>query len=265
MYANAIREFFNMDGRADLTDRRRLFAHNPHCVDPAKYKPAPWKPRQEWAVRNHTVTLSGAIHGQWYPLRSALAAGANDGGMNVTVIPHKGWVVPFVGGPNRPSFYDVNDPRIVKVMGVQKAFAEMMSEAAVCAFDSKSIKVLLRKYPEAMMTGCPILADLPGELQDVVKPAIFEVPLPLPHTFSLRDFINKAIEDERGRALKGAYGMLAALEHLTCHAKIERWLDLVDMYRGGAKGYVYPFAHSVTCAKYLGYAPPHGWCMAEDT
>lgn len=264
MYANAIREFFNMDGRPDLTDRRRLFAHNPHCVDPAKYVPAPWAPRQRWAVENHTVTLSGAVHGQWYPLRAMLADGARTGMMNVSVYKHQGWQVPYTGNPNLPSFYDVNEPRIQRVMGVQKDFATMMGNSAVCAFDSKSIKVLLRKYPEAMMTGCPILSDLPGELQDIIKPGIFEVPWPMTPAFDLAAYVNDIIADERGRALKGAYNMLAALEHLTCHSKLERWLDLADMYRSGERGYVYPFEHKVGCPKYLGYGEPHGWCNTVE-
>jgi len=270
-YASPLWEMYDVDKRVDLMEKRRLFVHNPHCANDRMMRPAPWEPRQKWAVENHTISLHGQITGTWYPLRWRLEAGARDGGMNVTVHQYAGWTFPhnFQSGNYIPVYYDVKDPRLESVEKQKFEFAASLQSSAVCAFDAQTMHIMLRKYPEAMLTGCPIFATLPDELSEIIRPAVFVVDDQKlgdaeRYGYKLREHVNEAIQDERGRALKGAYGMIASREHFTCYSKAERWLDAVEAYKQGATGTMYPFSVKVGCREYPGFPKPHAWCYQND-
>jgi hypothetical protein len=265
-YASPLWEMYDLDKRVDLADKRRLFLHNPHCANARVMRPTPFAPRQEWAERNGTVTLVGMVERDWYPLRYALQEGARAGTLAVTQVPYAGWVFPVTLNPDLPRAYNASDARVAARVGAQMGrFALTLGTAAACAFDAQSMRLLLRKYPEAMLTGCPLFATLPGELLDLVRPAVFPVAHwapPFPEGYSLAAHITAIVGDVRGRALKGAYGMLAARAALTCGAKVDRWLDAVEDFRGGGRGVVFPFQRRVGCADYPGLPMPHAFCYA---
>jgi len=269
-YASPLWEMYDLDKRSDLLDKRRLFVHNPHCANDRMMRPAPWAPRQAWAVANHTVSLHGQITGTWYPLRWRLEQGSRDGGMNVTVHQYAGWSFPQnLHGVQRPDRYDVNDPRLVAVEAQKFEFAASLQHSAVCAFDAQTMHIMLRKYPEAMLTGCPIFATLPDEVADIIRPAVFVVDSAKladadKYNYKLKEHVNAVVADEQGRALKGAYGLITAREHFTCHSKAERWLDAIEAYKLGAAGTMFPFSVKVGCREYPGFPRPHAWCYQDD-
>jgi len=73
-------------------------------------------------------------------------------------------------------------------------FAGVMQGAAVCAFDSQTMRLLLRKYVESMLVGCPIYATMPMEVADIVGPAVFEVKYPFVPRFDLVGKLGERIE-----------------------------------------------------------------------
>jgi hypothetical protein len=260
-YASPLWEMYDLDKRVDLHDKRRLFLHNPHCANTRYMRPAPFAPRQAWAERNRSVTLLGMVQRDWYPLRHELEAQASAGTLrSVHVQPYAGWVFPQTGNPRLPRAYNASEPRVAAVAAQMRRFAGVLGGAAACAFDSQSMRLLLRKYPEAMLTGCPIFATLPWELTALVAPAVFEVRWPFPAGYNLSAHIDSVLLDAPGRALKGAYGMLAARAVLSCHAKADRWLDAVEAFRAGGRGVHFPFERRVGCADYPSFPLPHSWC-----
>jgi hypothetical protein len=261
-YASPLWEMYDLDKRVDLHDKRRLFVHNPHCANVRYMTPSPWEPRARWAAENGTVTLLGMVTRQWYPFRFELEALGQAGGP-VTQHAYAGWIFPAIGNPNLPRHYDPQEPRVAAVTAQMHRFAAVMKEAAVCAFDSQTMRLMLRKYVESMLVGCPIFATVPMELADIVLPAMFPVEYPFQYGYDLRTDVERVVADERGRALKGAYGMIAARVSLTCHSKAERWLDAVDEFRAGGRGVHFPFSRWVGCAEYPGYAMPHAWCYTD--
>ncbi len=249
----------------DLHDKRRLFLHNPHCANTRVMRPAPFAPRQAWATANRSITLLGMVQRDWYPLRHALEAGVASGALrNVHIQPHAGWAYPQTLNPRLPRAFNASEPRLRAVEAQSARFAGVLAGAAACAFDAQSMRLLLRKYPEAMLTGCPIFATLPGELTALVAPAVFAVAWPFPPGYNLSAHIEGVLADVAGRALKGAYGMLAARGVLGCHAKAERWLDAVRDFARGARGVSFPFERAVGCADYPGLPLPHAWCYQTD-
>jgi len=201
------------------------------------------------------------VQRDWYPLRYELERQTEAGLLrNVHIHTHAGWVFPQTGNPLLPRVFNASEPRLAAVEAQMLRFAAAMQGAAVCAFDSQSMRLLLRKYPEAMLTGCPIFATLPLELTAFVRPAIFPVAMPLAPQANLSALIDAALQDTRGRALKGAYGMLAAREQLSCFSKADRWLDAVQDFRSGGRGVRFPFERAVACADYPSFPLPHAFC-----
>ena len=114
-------------------------------------------------------------------------------------------------------------------------------------------------HPEtALFTSLPKLTIVLG-YRDVI--------IVLPQDASpevVADTINASLADEAGLQRKAARALHLGLEHFTCHKKAERILDAVDEFRGGFRGFKWPYGFRSGCQNYHFYHQPglalNPWC-----
>jgi len=140
-----------------------------------------------------------------------------------------------------------------------RAYANFLGEMAntkLCVFDSSVARKSIRKYYEAMVAGCVIVADVPMDSFDEVGRNMIQIP----HTLRSREKFVQAVKLALGKGDQELQSMAqrarnVALKRFTCLSKVDRLLDDAHDYRRGRRGYKFPFSTSLECHHYLGLHP----------
>lgn len=142
----------------------------------------------------------------------------------------------------------------------QEAYALSMAKSKICIFDSSVLKIGLRKYAEALASGCVIAADLPYDYEGLLDDLV--IPLNASMTWDeINGVLVNALKDEKEMKRRSAKGILLARKHMVCERKTDLAIDMVEEWHAGFRGYYYTLGHRIGCRDYLlGYKNPNPWC-----
>lgn len=260
-------EIFDMFGGNKFPDHinvnHSLVIHNADCVCLTL---VPKLTDVDFNRKNVFASLMGVIRFPLYPLRSKISEAILAGQLkNVSIYKHPGYDVKL-------SEEDLNQLRELplnestnamrKFRAVQVSFLTAMRKAWICIFDSSALHKTIRKYYEAMASGCAVAADIPYDFpRDGVKHIIELKP-----SWSVQkiDAVLSVYLNNLPMLEKRIYeAEKYAREHFSCHSKVKRLLEAVDGYRSGWRGYYFPQGYRVDCNYYMKGATVdhlHPWC-----
>lgn len=224
-----------------MQGQAKLFAHVPDCAQPTMARPIPWEQKA------HNATLIGHTWDKLYPLRPRIKEAIDRG-----LIPggdehkHPG----YNAGPNgkRPvegaQDYAMHAAAIQPLEEQFATYFESLARSRVCMFDSSIVRKGIAKYFEAMMAGCVVAADLPFEMEELLRDAMVVLEAD-DSPQAIADKVNAALADPSTLRVKAARGMRLARQHFTCEHKLERILDEAWDYKSGGRGYHFPFGFRI--------------------
>ncbi|KAJ9119301.1 hypothetical protein QFC24_005772 [Naganishia onofrii] len=239
-YAFEMLELFNEDRMAhtypDLD--RQLFAHSIDSANPWDFWPV------EWSEKTSDAKMFG-FTGSFYPLRvtitdylETLPEGSSSlieryGHPGYTV-----WEMPEAY-EDPMSTYERGNAAYQHHEALRDDFAKQMRHTKICVFDSSTEKKMIRKFAQALLSGCVVAGDIPTEHEDMLSEFMIE----LKASWDIEQRINmelaKHLQDDRELERKAMLGFAYARKHFTNTNKITEMLRLVDRYTQGARGYDY--------------------------
>ena len=148
-----------------LRDKPRLYMGSLDCAPPLMHPRLPDAERTE-------VALIGSASRKWYPLRFSVHEAIKQGLVtNGTTRKHKGTFTFKVrpgakrdearvayDGPQHGALY------LRQMREQYEEYAKQLGRARICVFDSVIPRKMIRKYAEALMSGCVVAADVPVRL-----------------------------------------------------------------------------------------------------
>ncbi|KAL1413682.1 hypothetical protein Q8F55_001461 [Vanrija albida] len=269
-YAFELEEIFNYDNvRKHYPNfTMGLFGHSPDTGNEWDFYPT------AWAAKRNKAMIFG-YDGSFYPIRTTITDNLN----RLRDDPHRSDSEALVGRHQHPG-YTVGIPESARTTpletyqlghetykthrALRADFGRGMREAQICVFDSSLERKMIRKYAQAMLSGCVLATDLPTEHEE----ALSKFTIPLEPSWSI-DQIERQLQkflDDPARLHQMALDAFAyARKHLTTTSKVSSVLALADSYRAGARGYDHAFGFSSRCRAYWSgddaQRPP--WCKAE--
>jgi hypothetical protein len=159
--------------------------------------------------------------------------------------------------------YEVGHASYAPHRALREDFARGMRQAQICVFDSSLERKLIRKYAQALLSGCVIASDLPTEHEE----AMGEFVIRLEPTWNIERIeleINTYLDQPQRLHQMALDGFAYARRHLTTTAKISDMLRLADAHRAGARGYDHAHSFSSRCRSYAGNVPPPPWCNKKE-
>lgn len=248
--------------------KNHLFGAVQDCANPWVFYPL----RKPYLERDVGLILYGAISGL-YPLRVKLAEGIRSGkvgrGRSNTYL-HPGYQIQ---PPNSTEVisalyatYTTYDPAsniTAWHRAVRDPYAQAMRRSQLCTFDASIERKLIRKYMEAMLSGCSVTADVPTDMD--FPGGVGDLILPLDAEWDVDTLgrkIDEYLADPADLASRSLNSFIFARQHFTCRKKMDLILDLAERYWRGERGYVFQNGFSAVCRSYgnsdQGYHPP--WC-----
>ncbi|BEJ14168.1 hypothetical protein CspHIS471_0313420 [Cutaneotrichosporon sp. HIS471] len=122
---------------------------------------------------------------------------------------------------------------------------------------------LIRKYAQALLSGCVIASDLPTEHEEAMMGLVIRLE-PTWDIDRIQAEINKYLAQPEVLHQMALDGFAYARKHLTTTAKISDMLRLVEAHRSGARGYDHAHSFSSRCRSYSGHVPPPPWCNKQE-
>ncbi|KAJ9095307.1 hypothetical protein QFC21_005673 [Naganishia friedmannii] len=261
-YGFEMLELFNEDRLAHTYPNldRQLFGHSIDSANPWDFWPV------EWSSRASKAKMFG-FTGSFYPLRVTITDYLETlPGGSASLIDryeHPGYTV-----WEMPEAYE--DPMGTYERGnaayqhheaLREDFAKHMRHSKICVFDSSTEKKMIRKFAQALLSGCVVAGDIPTENEDILSEFMIELK-PTWDIERINTELAKHLQDDHGLERKAMLGFAYARKHFTNTNKITEMLRLVDRYTQGARGYDLPNGLSLKCRAYWGdeaaWRPP--WC-----
>lgn len=241
-----------------------LFGHSPDTGNEWDFYPLPWSERTAQAV------IFG-FDGSFYPVRTTvtdhLRRLEEDDSLPPSPIsrhPHPGYEVDAAAEYRQTPLetYELGHASYARHRHIRADFARGMRTAQICVFDSSLERKLIRKYAQALLSGCVIAADLPTEHEEAMSS--FVIPLePAWGIERIEAEINSFLAQPERLQQMAMDGFAYARGHLTTTHKVSDMLRLADRHRAGARGYDHAHSFSSRCRSYAGDAPPPPWCVGE--
>ncbi|KAI9346021.1 hypothetical protein DFJ73DRAFT_960679 [Zopfochytrium polystomum] len=260
-YAFEIFDLFNWE-RAKEKNRTRpiLRGHHPDCADPEKLFPLPIN-----QTREVDVQLFGAVW-ELYPIRMAVADAIKKELIRGKIFSHQGYFGDEKVEPTNsslltlpPGSVDPTDPALAHIHARYAVYAAALRNTRICVFDSSKIHKAIRKFHEAMLSGCVVASDMPDEMEDeVFRGVIIRLE---------RHWDGQRIKQELEWYLKrpqlldrmAIEAFKRAREHLVCEKRVDRLLQLAARARRGDVGYWFPYGFTGGCREYTDQRKPD-WC-----
>ncbi len=266
-YAFELPELFNLANVRKVYPQFEmgLFGHSPDTGNEWDFYPLPWGERTAQAV------IFG-FDGSFYPVRTTvtdhLRRLEHDKSLPPSPIsrhPHPGYGVSSADEYKQKPLetYEMGHASYAPHRALREDFARGMRQAQICVFDSSLERKLIRKYAQALLSGCVIASDLPTEHEE----AMGEFVIRLEPTWNIERIeleINKYLDQPERLHQMALDGFAYARRHLTTTAKISDMLRLADAHRAGARGYDHAHSFSSRCRSYAGNVPPPPWCNKKE-
>lgn len=267
-YAFELPELFNYENVRTLYPgfEMGLFGHSPDTGNAWDFYPLPWGERTAKAV---VFGYDGSL----YPIRTtvtdrlwAIEADPSLPPSPISRHPHPGYTV------DTPEKWR-NHPLETYVPGhetysthreLRKDFARGMRTAQICLFDASVERKLIRKYAQALLSGCVIAADLPTEHEEAMSNFTIQLH-PKWEIGRIEEELNKYLDDPQRLQQMALDGFAYARQHLSTTGKVSNVLRMVEAHNAGARGYDHAFSFSSRCRSYFGDAPPPPWCVGEES
>lgn len=235
-----------------------LFGHSMDSANEWDFWPLKWEDRK------FDARVFG-FDGSFYPLRStvnrAIEAGRSD---VVGRFDHPGYFLwaPKAYYTNPLQTYQQGHPVYAKHEDTRAAFAQGMRESRICVFDASLERKMIRKYAQAMLSGCVIAGDLPTEHEEALSKFVIHLS-PSWDIDQIEAVIKESLAQPEMLKQKAMLAFAFARKYLTNTNKITDMMRLVDKHRNGARGYDLPHGFSLRCRAYWSdqdsYRPP--WCQ----
>ena len=204
-------------------------------------------------LHNRTgARLFGSVWKPIYPVRAAAQEAIKKGLIRFgSQRNHPGYVNDAKFGSDRSIAREKYDPRAQHTAEIRRQYSnyrDEMSRTSICIFDASIVRKMIRKYAEAMMSGCVIAADLPYEMWHELEDVIIK----LPHRASAKEvakIINTANSPSNQHRLEYMARGAAYLahRHLTCEARVDRLYHSIRAYENGRRGVYLPFSSAIDC------------------
>lgn len=221
----------------------QLYGHSPDSANPWDFWPIAWKDK----VADARVF---GFDGSFYPLRTTVTQGL-DGGNLIDRFQHPGYTI-----STDPKLYDEpletythNHESYANHRATRQAFAQGMRESRICVFDASLERKMIRKYAQALLSGCVIAGDLPTEHEDELSEFVIRLDPSWPFERVSAE-IERALADPDELRRKSLLGFAYARRYLTNTHKISLLVRMADQYRAGKRGYDLPFGFSLRCRAY---------------
>lgn len=241
-YAFELEEIFNYENvRKHYPDfTMGLFGHSPDTGNEWDFYPAPW------AGKRNKAMIFG-YDGSFYPIRTTITDNLN----RLRDDPHMSDTDALVGRHEHPGYtveiaesartspletYEVGHETYKTHRALRADFGRGMREAQICVFDSSLERKLIRKYAQAMLSGCVLATDLPTEHEE----ALSKFTIPLEPSWDIEQIerqVQKYLDDPARLHQMALDAFAYARQHLTTTSKISSVLAMADSYRAGARGY----------------------------
>lgn len=221
----------------------QLFAHSPDSANPWDFWPLAWEDK----VADARVF---GFDGSFYPLRTTVTQNLDRGNI-IDRFQHPGYTI----STDRKLYdepletYTHGHESYATHRDTRESFARGMRESRICVFDASLERKLIRKYAQALLSGCVIAGDLPTEHED----ALSDVVIRLDPNWSferISEEIERALADPDELRRKALLGFAYARRYLTITHKFSSLLRVADRYREGARGYDLTFPFSLRCRAY---------------
>ncbi|BEI83334.1 hypothetical protein CcaverHIS002_0312020 [Cutaneotrichosporon cavernicola] len=242
-----------------------LFGHSPDTANEWDFYPLPWSERTAQAV------IFG-FDGGFYPVRTTvtnhLRRLEQDSSLPASPIsrhPHPGYDINSADEYKQTPLetYEIGHPSYQRHRELRHDFARGMRTAQICVFDSSLERKLIRKYAQALLSGCVIASDLPTEHEEAMMGLVIRLE-PTWDIERIEAEINKYLAQPEVLHQMALDGFAYARRHLTTTAKISDMLRLVEAHRSGVRGYDHAHSFSSRCRSYSGHAPPPPWCDNQE-
>ncbi|CDZ97915.1 hypothetical protein [Phaffia rhodozyma] len=244
-----------------------LFGHSPDAAKYALLSTATheWEfyPFNSWKQKSKNAVLFG-FGGSFYPLRTTIDDAIREGKTSIQRFSHPGYSIsqPQTAYSDRPKTYSVSSEFYKNHIRTREEFAKGMREAQICIFDSSLERKMIRKYAQALLSGCVIAGDLPTEMEDELS-EFMVVLQPYWSIEQINQVVAKALANPAELQRKALAGFMFAREHLTNLRKVDKAMELfVGGYERGERGYKFPYGFSMRCRSHWGnddgFRP--SWC-----
>ncbi|ORY34796.1 hypothetical protein BCR39DRAFT_461978 [Naematelia encephala] len=260
-YAFELQEIFAYDNvkRRFPSWEMGIFGHSPDTGNEWDYWPV------SWAKKTAQASVFG-FDGSFYPIRTTVTDYLwTESPTLITRHPHPGYTLdmPDEARDHPLETYTPNHELYQNHLSLRADFARGMREAKICVFDASLERKLIRKYAQALLSGCVIAADLPTEHEEALE----RFTIPLKPSWGIEK-IHAEIERYLAMPEKlhqmSMDGFIYARRHLTTTRKVSDVLDMAQAYREGVRGYSYPHSWSSRCRAYWsGDSWRPAWCSPE--
>ncbi|KXS09871.1 hypothetical protein M427DRAFT_160122 [Gonapodya prolifera JEL478] len=240
----------------------KLWIHQPDCADPAMLYPLPWSTR-----RTHQVQVFGNTYYDFYPVRSKIAIAIERGWIKGEIFRHQGYAMSTAHNSSLLDLpygtVDPSDPLLSLVNDLYSAYTQAMRSTQICVFDSSVIRKAIRKFHEAMLSGCVVASDVPHEMQNEVFRGVI---IQLDAEWSverIQEEFDWYLERPKLLRSMAAEAFKRARAELTCTRKVDRLLQSAARARRGDVGYWFPYGLVAGCRRYGGYGSPRSEVCAN--
>lgn len=254
-YAFELPELFNLANVRKVYPNFEmgLFGHSPDTANEWDFYPLPWGERTAKAV------IFG-FDGGFYPVRTTvtdhLRRLEREQSLHLSPIsrhPHPGYQVDTTEEYRQHPLetYEIGHASYSRHRALREDFAKGMRQAQICLFDSSLERKLIRKYAQAMLSGCVIASDLPTEHEEAME--AFTIRLhPSWKIERIEEEINKYLAQPEKLQQMALDAFAYARRHLTTTAKVTDMLRLAEAHRSGARGYDRESSQGSPCGKRRG-------------
>lgn len=266
-YAFELPELFNHDNVLKRYPgfHMGLFGHSPDTGNPWDFYPVPWQDRTAKAV---VFGYDGSL----YPIRTtvtdhlrALEENSSLPESPISRHPHPGYTVntPDEFRQHPLETYTPGHETYSAHRALREDFARGLRTAQICVFDASVERKLIRKYAQALLSGCVVAADLATEHEEAMGKFVIKLH-PKWKIERIEQELNEHLADPQRLHQMALDGFAYARQHLTTTGKVMDVLRMADAHNAGARGYDHAFSFSSRCRSYFGDAPPPPWCVGQS-
>lgn len=245
-YAFELIEMFDYPRLRDLYPGfpMQLFAHSPDVANEWQFYP------KKWSRRRAEAMLFGSVW-DFYPIRLTVNTAIEEGETFIQIHDHPGYIIEGTADAwNHPGTYDPTSRLHEKHRENLAHFAEQMRNTKVCVFDGSLERKMIRKYAQAMLSGCVVAGDIPDDMPYELRDAVIS----LDQSWDIETInavIRNEIRNDAEMQRKAIKALKYARTHFTSTRKLEGMMELAADYRNGHRGYVFPTSVRSTCRRYM--------------
>ncbi|KAJ3342711.1 hypothetical protein HDU93_001283 [Gonapodya sp. JEL0774] len=227
----------------------KLWVHQQDCADPGWNYPLPFT-----APRNYTVQVFGSTYGVLYPLRAHVSGGIAMRIIQGDIFNHQGYATKIVHNSSLlnlpPGTVDPNDPLLSVMHERYAAYTAALRHTQICVFDSTVIRKAIRKFHEAMLSGCVVASDLPDEMHNEMWRGVVIELDPAWTAERIQQELAWFLERPMLLRAMAVEAFRRARMGMTCAGKVDSLLDMAARARRGDVGYHMPYGFRGVCRRY---------------